>query len=143
MLLDIAQNRPREQGFDAWRTSAEMGAGSTRLRGKLLAMRRICLRAAQNQPSFVGDAAHGARALVVAGELFDHHARGFLRHLLNRLIDFGDIQAVNQVECIDRAGGDERDILRNTHALAVNRANSTDSHHVVAVSYTHLTLPTT
>lgn len=50
----------------------------------------------------------------------------------NRLIDFGDIQAVNQVECIDRAGCNERDILRNTHALAVNRANSTDSHHVVA-----------
>ncbi len=26
MLLDIAQNRPREQDFDAWRTSAKMGS---------------------------------------------------------------------------------------------------------------------
>ena len=95
MLLDIAQDRPREQGFDEWRTSAKVGAGSARLRRKLLAMRRICLRAAQNQSSFVGDAAHGARALVVAGELFNHHARGFLCHLLNRLIDFGDIETVN------------------------------------------------
>ena len=30
MLLDIAQNRPREQDFDAWRTSAEVKAGSAR-----------------------------------------------------------------------------------------------------------------
>lgn len=31
MLLDIAQDRPREQGFDAWRTSAEMGGGHSPL----------------------------------------------------------------------------------------------------------------
>ena len=35
MLLDIAQNRPREQDVDAWRTSAEVGAGSTRLKGRI------------------------------------------------------------------------------------------------------------
>ena len=132
MLLDIAQGHPRAQSFCIFANCVGSGGGSAHLKEKLLAMRRIRLRAAQNQPSFVGDAAHGTRALVVAGELFDHHARGFLRHLLNRLIDFGDIQAVNQVECIDRAESDERDILRNAHALVVNRTNSTDSHHVVA-----------
>jgi len=31
-VWEIAQNRPREQDFDAWQTSAEVKAGSARFR---------------------------------------------------------------------------------------------------------------
>lgn len=44
MLLDIAQNRPREQGFDAWQASAEVKAGLARFftADALITMRQKC-----------------------------------------------------------------------------------------------------
>ena len=44
MLLDIAQSRPREQGFDALRTSAGVGAGSAHLKEKLQTLKKLAVQ---------------------------------------------------------------------------------------------------
>ena len=49
-MQEIAQNRPREQDFDAWQTLAEVKAGSARF----LAQRRVYRRQphARDTPQF-------------------------------------------------------------------------------------------